>query len=62
VIYYVTVAVALERPPTEQEYRRCVIEAPNVVYASLYAAQIAACTSVMPVSAEVTGDEEVGSD
>jgi hypothetical protein len=62
VIYYVTVAVALERPPMVDEYRRYCMEAGNAMYAALWAAQMAACTSVMPVSAEVTGDEEVGSD
>jgi hypothetical protein len=62
VIYYVTIGVALERPPTVDEYRHYAIEAPDHVYASLRAAQMASCRSVMPVSATVTGDEEVGSD
>jgi hypothetical protein len=61
VIYYVEAGVALERPPTVQEYRKYVVWAPSATEASLTAAQMAACTCVMPVSTEVVGDEEVGS-
>lgn len=56
-IYYVNVAVCLGRPPTEQEWRRYAVEAEGWVDAQLIALQIASCTSVMPVRAEVTGDE-----
>lgn len=50
VIYRVIVGVALRRPPREDEFRLTVVEADNPTEAKLIAAQIAACTSVMPVS------------
>jgi hypothetical protein len=60
VIYYVTVGVALKRPPTVQECRKYAVEAEDSMGAMLEALLMASCTSVMPVSATVTGDEEVG--
>lgn len=57
-IYYVTVAVCLERPPTAQEWRRYAVEARHPLEAELIATQMAACTSVMAVSTEVVGDED----
>lgn len=59
-IFYVHVGVCLERPPTVQEYRRYAVEAHCAVEAHLIATQMAACTSTMPVWADVVGDEEVG--
>lgn len=59
-IYHVQVGVALGRPPTLDEYRLVTVEARDSVEASLLAAQIASCTSVMAVSATVIGDGEVG--
>ena len=60
-IFFVHVGVALERPPGTDEVRRYAVEAPDWPMATLISAQMAQCTSVMPVWAEVVGDEEVGS-
>lgn len=49
-IYHVQVGVALQRPPRTDEYRKVAVEAVNGHEAMLIAAQIAACTSTMPVS------------
>lgn len=57
-IFYVTVAVALARPPTVDEWRRYAVEAKTPFGAQVIAQQMASCTSVMPIYAEVTGDEE----
>lgn len=57
-IYYVEVAVALQRPPGIDEFRHTAVEADSPGEAELIAAQIAACTSTMPVWALVVGDEE----
>jgi hypothetical protein len=50
VIHYITVGVALERPPKEDERRRYSVAAASHSEAALVATQMAACTSVMPVS------------
>ena len=52
-IYRINVGVALSRPPAVHEIRRYVVEAPESTEAQLIALQMASCTSVMPVSAEV---------
>jgi len=59
-IYYATIGVAHHRPPKIDEYRRYAVEAPEGTQALLLAAQMASCTSVMPVWGELVGDEEVG--
>lgn len=48
-IYVVDVAVALERPPREDRWRRYVVEAASALDAELLACQWAGLTSVMPV-------------
>lgn len=48
-IHTVVVGVALDRPPTVDEYRRYVVEAEDPTEATLIALQMAACTSTMPV-------------
>jgi hypothetical protein len=53
VIFYVNVAVTLERPPTVQEWRRYAVVAENPTEARLVALQMASCTSVMPVADEL---------
>lgn len=63
-IYSVDVAVALRRPPGVDEYRRVVVSAADPTEASLVAAQMAACTSVMPVwcgAVRLMGDDAEGS-
>lgn len=52
-VFSIIVGVALSRPPRTDEYRKVVVEAPNGREAMLVAAQMAACTSTMPVSTEV---------
>lgn len=52
-IVTVHVAVALHRPPGEHEWRRYVVEADTVTQGRLIACQMAQCTSVMAVRAEV---------
>jgi hypothetical protein len=52
-VFHVQVGVALRRPPRTDEYRRVAVEADSWWEAQLVAAQIAACTSVMPVSTEL---------
>lgn len=56
-IFYVHVAVALTRPPTEMEIRRYAVEAVDENEAELIAAQMASCTSVMPIWSGAVGDE-----
>lgn len=66
-MYDVTVGVYLRddvgedgeplRRPCVQEYRRVRVAASDALDALLVACQVAACTSLMPVSAEVTGRE-----
>lgn len=51
--FRVVVGVALRRPPTVDEYRLVVVEADSGSEAMLVAAQMAACTSVMPVSTKL---------
>jgi hypothetical protein len=57
-IFYVNVAVALERPPTVQEWRRYAVVAESDTEARLVALQMASCTSVMPVADELGECEE----
>lgn len=52
-IFTVEVGVALNRPPTTDEIRKVRVIADNATEASIIAAQIASCTSVMPVSTKV---------
>lgn len=52
-VYSIMVGVALSYPPRTHEYRKVCVEAPNAREAKLLAAQIAACTSTMPVSTEL---------
>lgn len=54
-VFYVQVGVALQRPPRTDEYRKVVVEAVNGHEAMLIAAQVAACTSTMPVSTRLLG-------
>lgn len=64
-VYDVTVGVYLRdgvdedgeslRRPCAQEYRRVRVVAESAIDARLVACQVAACTSLMPVSAELTG-------
>lgn len=56
--HYVTVGVALSRPPRVHEYRRYAVAADDAVEAVQAALQMACCTSVMPVSAEYEGTED----
>ena len=49
----VHVGVALTRPPKVDELRRIIVEADTETDAKLLACQIAMCTCVMPVSAEI---------
>lgn len=49
VIHFVTIGVALERPPTVQQYRRYALYGGTHQDAELVALQMSACTSVMPV-------------
>lgn len=49
-IYVVIVGVALRRPPAVHEYRKTLVAAATPTEAKLIACQIAACTSVMPVT------------
>ena len=49
----VHVGVALSRPPKVDELRRIIVEADAETDAKLLACQIAMCTCVMPVSAEI---------
>lgn len=57
-IFYVEVVVSHQRPLKLDEFRRYAIEADHPDEADLIACQMAACTSVMPISSEVVGDEE----
>lgn len=57
-IFYITVGVALARPPAIHEYRRYAVEARSGIQAKETACLMAACTSVMPVWAKITGDED----
>jgi hypothetical protein len=50
-VYTIIVAVALSRPPGEHEFRKCRVAADSYAEALCVALQMAACTSVMPVSA-----------
>jgi hypothetical protein len=52
-VYSIIVGVALAYPPRVHEYRKIMVEAPNVREAKLVAAQMAACSSTMPVSTEL---------
>lgn len=52
-VFEVVVGVALARPPRVDEYRKVLVDAGDAVEATLIAAQIVACTSVMPVSTEL---------
>jgi len=52
-VFEIVVGVALRRPPGTDQYRKVLVEASTVVEAKLVAAQIAACTSTMPVSTEL---------
>lgn len=56
-VFTVIVGVALERPPTVQEYRKVLVAAESKYEAELVATQVAACTSVMPVSSQVIDPE-----
>lgn len=51
-IHYINVAVALERPPGEHQWRRYAIYGGTHADAELTALQMASCTSVMPVRVE----------
>lgn len=53
-LYTVHVGVALHRPPAVHEWRRVRVAASSDAEARLVACQMAACTSVMPVCAEIT--------
>lgn len=57
-IYEVIVGVALARPPKVDEYRKTLVVADSAVEAQLIACQIAACTSVMPVSSRIETDRK----
>ena len=52
-VYRVIVGGALSRPPRLDEYRLLLVAADNGLEAELVAAQIAACTCVMPVSTQL---------
>lgn len=58
-IFYVEVGVALTRPLPDapHQWRRYAIEAGSEQEAALVAAQMASCTSVMPMAVDVVGDE-----
>lgn len=56
-IHIIHVGVALERPPTVQQYRKYAIYGGTHADAELIALQMAACTSVMPVSIEHDGGQ-----
>lgn len=55
IVWYVVVGVALSRPPAVHELRKYAVAAESETEARLIACQMAGCTSVMPVSAEVVG-------
>lgn len=59
-IHYVTVGVAMSRPPKVDEYRRYAVVAANQQEAVLVAQQMAACTSVMPVYSEWESSHRAG--
>lgn len=52
-IHIIHVGVALARPPAVHEIRRYAVEAPEPTEAQLIALQIASCSSVMPVWAQI---------
>lgn len=58
-VYKVVVGVALARPPKVDEYRLVLVASNSRYEAELIACQIAACTSVMPVSSQVIDPEFV---
>lgn len=49
----IIVGFANERPPSDQDFAYCVIEAESEVIASQIAAQMAACHSEMPTSTTI---------
>lgn len=59
-IHYVTVGVALSRPPKVDEWRRYCVVAATRQEAELIAQQIAACTSVMPVESHWESSHRAG--
>jgi len=58
-VYSILVGVALAYPPRTHEYRKVMVEAPNLREAKLVAAQMAACSSTMPVSTELEFPSDV---
>lgn len=54
-IYTYVVGVALARPPKVDEYRKVLVAADSAIEAQILACQIAAGSSVMPVSSELVG-------
>lgn len=52
-VYEAHVGVALARPPRLDEWRKVLVVAGSARDASLLACQVAACTSVMPVTVRV---------
>lgn len=56
-VYMYIVGVALARPPKVDEYRKVTVVAGSAIEAQILACQIAAGTSVMPVSAELVDPE-----
>lgn len=57
--FMVEVDVALKRPPRVDETRWVSVVAEHATEASLTAAQISSCTSVMPVGTRVISFEEL---
>jgi hypothetical protein len=53
VVAVVDVAVAVRRPPSDQQWRTYVVAAENVLDAELLACQWAAASSVMPTRSRV---------
>jgi hypothetical protein len=57
-VFGIEVDVALVRPPTVDETRYYVVEAPDEWEAALIAGQMAACTSIMPLGYRIINWEE----
>lgn len=57
-VFGIEVDVALVRPPTVDQIRYYVVEAPTAMEAALIAGQMAACTSIMPLGFRIVDWEE----
>lgn len=57
-VFGIEIDVALVRPPTVDEIRYYVVEAPDALEAALIAGQMASCTSVMPLGFRIVEWEE----